>query len=180
MTPGAGMRRLAAELAGHGPLLSQALRPPRDGEPVAWSPGPRAAAGPRTSARASEYELLVDTIYEGHLLHAQGHGRVVFPGEPDLALLLGDQLYAIGLSSLAELGDLEAVAELADVISLGARAQAVADPELARATWEGAAAAVGFGASPAHRAAKAAARAGQPEAAAALRAAAEEAAAGPV
>ena len=43
-------------------------------------------------------------------------GRAI--DDPDLALLLGDQLYALGLSRLAALGDLEAVAELADLISL--------------------------------------------------------------
>ena len=55
------------------------------------------------------------------------------PDDPDLALLAGDRLYALGLARLAELGDLEAVAELADVISLAAQAQAEGDAERAAA-----------------------------------------------
>ncbi len=72
--------------------------------------------------------------------------------DPDLCLLLGDRLYAAGLARLAELGDLEAVAELADLISLLAQAQARQDPELAAAVWAAGARAIGWGASPAHEA----------------------------
>ena len=46
------------------------------------------------------------------------------PPEADLGLLAGDQLYAIGLARLVELGDTEAVGELADTITLSALAQA--------------------------------------------------------
>jgi hypothetical protein len=87
-------------------------------------------------------------------------------------LLLGDQLYALGLSRLAALGDLSAVDELADVISLVAQAQAVADRELAQAVWEAGAVSVGWGSSDAHAEAKVQARAHAPGAADALRAAA--------
>jgi len=59
-------------------------------------------------------------ILEGSLLH-YGAPRVVRVEDPDLAMLMGEQLYALGLSRLAELGDLEAVGELADLISLLAR-----------------------------------------------------------
>ena len=69
-------------------------------------------------------------ILEGSLLH-YGSPRVVVTDDRDLALLLGDQLYALGLSRLAELGDLEAVAELADVISLLSQAQLSEDAALA-------------------------------------------------
>ena len=55
-------------------------------------------------------------------------GACVQPDEPDLALLAGDRLYALGLERLAELGDLEAVAVLADVISLAAQAHAEDEP----------------------------------------------------
>ena len=68
-------------------------------------------------------------ILEGYRLH-YGEPLVVRPGDNDLALLLGDQLYALGLARLAELGDLEAVAELADVISLAAQAHSASDPML--------------------------------------------------
>jgi hypothetical protein len=99
----------------------------------------------------------------------------VRPDGPDLALLLGDRLYALGLARLAGLGDLEAVAELADVISLVAQAHAAADSGLAEAVWLAGGTAVGWGASEAHGAAKALARAGDPDAAQALRAAAAQA-----
>ena len=90
--------------------------------------------------------------------------------DPDLALLLGDQLYALGLARLAALGDLEAVAELADVISLVAQAHAASDRELAEAVWEAGAVAVGWGSSDAHAEAKARARAHDPARREALRA----------
>jgi hypothetical protein len=132
-------------------------------------PGPPqiAAAGPRAAGREAEYELLLEMICEGSLLH-YGTPRVVVTEDPDLALLIGDQLYALGLSRLAELGDLAAVAELADVISLVAQAQADGDRALADAVWAAGAAAVGWGPSEEHGAAKGLARAGDPGARAAL------------
>jgi hypothetical protein len=65
--------------------------------------------------------------------------------DPDLALLLGDQLYALGLARLAALGDLEAVDALADVISLLAQAHAESDSDRAEAIWKAGAVAVGWG-----------------------------------
>jgi hypothetical protein len=138
--------------------------PPDDS---ADSPPRRAAHGPRATAHAAEYELLLEMILEGSLLH-YGTPRVVHVEEPDLALLLGDQLYALGLSRLAELGDLEAVSELADLISLLAQARAAADAPLADAIWEAGATAIGWGRTPRHEAAKALARGGDPAAVAAL------------
>ncbi len=126
-----------------------------------------AARGPRATAHAPEYELLLEMILEGSLLH-YGAPRVVRAEDPDLALLLGDQLYALGLSRLAELGDLEAVSELADLISLLAQARATADAPLADAIWEAGATAIGWGATPQHEAAKALAREGDRAAVAAL------------
>ena len=52
------------------------------------------------------------------------------------------------LDRLAALGDLEAVAVLAEVIALCAQAHAAADPEWAEAVWETGARAVGHGGSP--------------------------------
>ena len=133
-----------------------------------------AASGPRAAGREQDYELLLEMIYEGSRLH-YGEPRVVRPRDPDLALLLGDQLYALGLSRLAELGDLDAVTELADLISLVAQAQAAGDDDLSEAVWEAGAAAIGWGCTPEITAAKAAARAHDPDAAAQLRAAAASA-----
>ncbi len=144
----------------------------RDGRP-SQSPSPPqlAAAGPRTAGREAAYELLLEMIFEGSCLH-YGQPRVVRPEDPDLALLLGDQLYALGLLRLAALGDLDAVAELADVISLVAQAQGAGDADLADAVWEAGATAVGWGPSDALEDAKALAREHDPRAGAALRAAA--------
>jgi hypothetical protein len=136
-------------------------------------PGPAqiAATGPRTRGREREYELLLEMILEGYRLH-YGEPVVVRPEDPDLALLLGDQLYALGLARLAELGDLDAVAELADVISLAAQAHTASDLDLAQAVWEAGAVSVGWGASHEHLEAQQRARRQRPGAGSALRAAA--------
>ena len=160
---------LAAAVRAGGGLLADAVTDPgrEDGAVL----GAAAASGPRARGREHDYALLVEAIAEGYLQH-YGSGRVVRPADPDLALLAGDRLYAMGLARLAELGDLAAVAELADVISLAAQAQAEGDPERAAAAWAAGAAAVGHGGAPGLERAKAAARAGDPGAAAALRASA--------
>lgn len=167
--------RLHSELAKEDALLAGALRAPDSDAAGPGGPAALAAAGPRTRARAEQYELLVEMIYEGYRLHYRdGRGVVVIPDDPDLALLLGDQLYALGLSRLAALGDLEAIGELADVISLVAQAHAIPDVALAEAVWEAGATAVGWGPSEAHREAKALARGGDPRARASLHAAARQ------
>jgi hypothetical protein len=74
-----------------------------------------------------------------------GRPRAFGGMEPDLRLLAGDALYALGLSRLAETGDLEAVAVLSDLISGSAQAQAEGRPEDAEALWESSAAALGGG-----------------------------------
>jgi hypothetical protein len=159
---------LAPALLAEGGALAAAVSPD-----VVWERGPAslAASGPRVAERAGEYELLLEMIVEGSHLH-YGPQRVVKTPDQDLALLLGDQLYALGLSRLAALGDLQAVAELADVISLVAQAQADGDRSLADAVWEAGAVAIGWGPTPAHQTAKLLARAGDPRAKDALRAAA--------
>jgi hypothetical protein len=136
-------------------------------------PGPTqvAATGPRARGREHEYEVLLEMILEGYRLHYD-EPRVVRPGDDDLALLLGDQLYALGLARLGALGDVDAVAELADVISLAAQAHSASDRDLAQAVWEAGAVSVGWGPSDAHRLAKERARAHEPGAQAALRTAA--------
>jgi hypothetical protein len=126
-------------------------------------PAQLAASGPRVDGRAPDYELLLETIYEGYLLHYRTP-RVVRAPEQDLGLLAGDRLYALGLERLVALGDVEAVAELADVITLTALAHGAGTPELADAVWMAGARAVGWGASPQHERAKALTRSGSPEA----------------
>jgi hypothetical protein len=164
---------LREALSEHGGTLAEALADEAeltDSAP-ALTPPRRASVGPRAGENEAQYELLLEIIREGCLLH-YGEPRVVRPADPDLALLLGDQLYALGLTQLAALGDLEAVGELGDTISLLAQAQAVGDPALAEAVWRAGAAAIGWGGTERLQRAKAMARAGDPRAAEALRAAA--------
>lgn len=117
------------------------------------SPARVAASGPRTRERAEEYELLVEAIYEGYLLH-YGAGRVVRTVEADVRVLAGDRLYAIGLARLVGLGDTRAVSELADTITLSALAQGAGDEALSQAVWAAGARAVGWGPSEEHARAK--------------------------
>ncbi len=88
-------------------LWKAALRPPEQREllPV---------FSPLASAR---FGLAVETIYEGYLLH-YGRPRLFETLDADIAVLLGDYLYAHGLVRLAELRDVDAVADLAELISL--------------------------------------------------------------
>ena len=144
------LERLAAEVRERGGLLAGTVAPASsDG-----AYGRLAAAGSRAAGREDDYAVLIEAIHEGYLLHYAG-GRVVRPADPDLSLLAGDRLYALGLARLAELGDLAAVAELADVISLAAQAHAEGDPERAAAVWEAGVRAVGNGPPADHEAVKA-------------------------
>ena len=144
------LAELAARLRDDGGLLAETVV--LDGAGGDARLGRMAAAGPRAAGHEADYALLVEAIYEGYLQH-YGEGRVVRPDDPDLALLAGDRLYALGLARLAELGDLDAVTELADVISLVAQAHAEARPGAAAAVWEAGAAAVGHGRQGAHQSA---------------------------
>jgi hypothetical protein len=94
---------IAAEAERESPLWGEALSA-RDGEPV-------------FSALADErYALGLETIYEGYLVH-YGRPRLFRPQDDESALLLGDYLYAHGLVRIAQLGDVEAIRELAELIS---------------------------------------------------------------
>jgi hypothetical protein len=178
-TPAPALERLGALLREQGGLMASLL-PDAGGFAVSVAtaasngsgPAQLAAAGPRARTHAAEYELLVEAIYEGYLLH-YGVPRLLCPPEADLGLLAGDQLYAFGLARLVALGDLVAVAELADVISLTALAQGAGQDELAQAAWAAGARTVGWGPSETHRRAKELARAGDPAALQTMRAAAK-------
>jgi hypothetical protein len=69
------------------------------------------------------HALGLETIYEGYLVH-YGRSRLFAPDDRDTALLLGDYLYAHGLVHVAETGDVAAVADLAELISLCAQSRA--------------------------------------------------------
>lgn len=173
LSSSSSLQRLEALLREQGGLMASLLPEasiPVNGHGGGWGPAQLAAKGPRAESRAAEYELLVEAIYEGYLLH-YGSPRLLAPAEADLGLLAGDRLYALGLARLVELGDLAAVGELADVITLTSLAHGDGDEELAGAIWEAGARAVGWGPSEEHARAKALARAGSPEALSAMRAA---------
>ena len=164
------LERLAELLREQGGLMATLIAADVTAGATSDTPGPAqtAAAGPRAERARDEYELLVETIYEGYLLHYDT-GRVVAPAEADLRLLAGDRLYALGLARLVALGDTEAVAELADTITLSALAQAADERALAQAVWEAGAHAVGWGSSGVHAHAKRLAFARAPEAIEAMR-----------
>jgi len=104
---------IAAEAVRESPLWGAALRPPAERE-----------AAPVFSPLAKErFALGLETIYEAYLLH-YGRPRLFAPGDGDTALLLGDYLYAHGLVRIAELQDVAAVADLAELISLCAQVRA--------------------------------------------------------
>jgi hypothetical protein len=87
-------------------------------------PGAADRAEPVFSPLAPEgLRLGVETIYEGYLVH-YGRSRLFAPSDEDTALLLGDYLYAHGLVRVAETGDVAAVADLAELISLCSQARA--------------------------------------------------------
>jgi hypothetical protein len=179
-TSSGALERLRSLLRDEGGLMATLVEPEARVEPGATaappsaahespeSPARIAASGPRAVGRREEYELLVEAIYEGYLLH-YGVPRVVRVPEADLKLLAGDRLYAIGLARLVALGDTAAVAELADTITLSALAQGAGATELAASVWSAGARAVGWGCSEAHARAKKLVLAGAPEAIEAMR-----------
>lgn len=155
---------LAEQLRSEDSVISAHVRDPEDAPAF----GLLVAAGPRASAAPGEYALLTESIREGYLLH-YGAPRVVLGADSDLALLAGDYLYARGLERLAALGDLDAVRELSDLISLSAQVHAEENARGASdALWLASAVAVAAGGGEDHEGAKAAVRAERSEAPATL------------
>jgi hypothetical protein len=115
-------------------LWQQALRPAGERLLVSvFSPlsDPRFAVG-------------LETIYEGYLTH-YATSRLFAPQDPDVALLLGDYLYAHGLVRVASFGDTEAVSDLSELISLCSQLRAE-DAEGDGPLWAASAALLGAGA----------------------------------
>jgi len=94
---------IAGEAANESPLWAEALRP----DP--------------------EHEAVFSPLADGYLLH-YGRPRLFAPRDRHTALLLGDYLYAHGLVRIAEHGDVDAVAELAALISVCAQLRADSAP----------------------------------------------------
>lgn len=143
---------------------------PDHGDPVAAL----AACGPRVGAHAAAVESAVAAVRDGTRRHYGDHLAGASDADADADLLEGDARYADGLSRLAELGDLVAITELAETISLVAAAHAVGDDELVHAVWHAAAAGIGWGSEPDLLAARGRARAGETGAADALLACARQ------
>src|SRR4029077_15351789 len=119
--------------------------------------GPFVALGPRCQASPRDYSLVIESIRAGYLLH-YGSPRILAGLDPDLALLAGDHLYALGLDRLAGLGDLEAIRELADLISLCA--QLGGERDATGWLWLASTTAIAAGGGPEHEAAREALRRG--------------------
>jgi hypothetical protein len=123
---------IVEEAARESPLWRDARRGDGDPEPV-FSP-----------LGEERYALGLETIYEGYLVH-YGRPRLFEPLDEDTALLLGDYLYAHGLVRVSEVGTVEAVADLAELISLCAQLRADSAPGDGVA-WAASAALLGAGA----------------------------------
>lgn len=173
LLPEDALTLLADQLRVEGSVISPHVRISGDMPSL----GLLAASAPRTQDARAEYAVLVEAIREGYLLH-YATPRLVVDADPDLALLAGDYLYALGLRRLSLLGDLDAVRELSDLISLSAQVHA---PDggggraefTAGALWLASVVAVAAGPSDGNERAKAALRESHPNAAAALLASAQ-------
>jgi hypothetical protein len=108
---------MAGEDAGDSALWSELLLPEAErDEQLVFSP-----------LAAPELALGIETIYEGYLVH-YGRPRLFSPGDRNLALLLGDRLYARGLVQVSGSGSVAVVADLAALLELCARLQAERKP----------------------------------------------------
>lgn len=103
-----------------------ALAPYAVSEPGRGELGQLVGEGPRA--------MVVEAIREGYLLH-YGEARAFRGMDDDMCLLAGDSMFALGLDRLARDGDLEAITELCDLITLSARAEAEGKVEVVPALW---------------------------------------------
>lgn len=115
------------------PELYEHLREPEPGE-----------LKPVFSPLAEErFALGLETIYEGYAVH-YGRPRAFHAQDGEAALVLGDYLYAHGLARIAAVGEVAAVADLAELISLCAQARGDSRPGDG-AAWAATAALLGRG-----------------------------------
>jgi hypothetical protein len=98
--------------------------------------------------------MVIEAIREGYLLH-YGEARAFRGMDEDMRLLAGDSMFALGLDRLARAGDLEAIAELSDLITLSARAEVERATEVVPALWRASAERLSAASAPGARAAAA-------------------------
>jgi hypothetical protein len=72
------------------------------------------------------FALGIETIYEAYLVH-YGRSRLFAPPDEGERVLLGDYLYAHGLVRIADVGGVDAVAAMAELISRCAALRAAGD-----------------------------------------------------
>ena len=136
-SPEEALRALAAQLRAEETPIS-----PHVVEPAA---APRSACSPPTARGPRRHRpstrLVIEAVREGYLLH-YGEPRLLAGHDPDLGLLAGDYLYALGLDRLAALGDTAAVAVLAELIGSCARLHAEGREAEVEPLWTAAARAI--------------------------------------
>ena len=115
---------------------------------AAENPGPARFAG---ELEDDARRFVLEAVYEGYLMH-YGTPRAFAGMDEDLRLLAGDALYALGLTRLAAAGDVAAVTEFSDLISLSAQAHASGRGELAEGLWDASARALSEARGPGARA----------------------------
>ncbi len=126
---------IAEEAAGESRLWADALLGPGDRDlRRVFSPLGREA-----------HALGLETIYEAYLVH-YGRPRLFAPPDRDTALLLGDYLYAHGLVRVSAQGNVAAVFDLAELISICARLRGDGGHDGDGAVWAATAALLGTGA----------------------------------
>lgn len=106
-------KTIAVEAGRESELWAAALRPADEREE-------QAVFSPLAEDR---YAVGLESIYEGYLLH-YGRPRLFQADDRDTRILLGDYLYAHGLVRIAELGGVDAVGALAELLSLCAHLRA--------------------------------------------------------
>jgi len=152
LRPEDALAELASQLREEGPVVSSHVSE-SDATPAI---GLLVAAGPRCLADPGAYATVVELVREGYLCHYR-EPRLLGRLDPDLRLLVGDHLYARGIERLARLGDLLAVGELSDLISIAAQLDAGSgsDSDAGEIAWLAAAVAIAAGPGAGHEAAKA-------------------------
>jgi hypothetical protein len=104
---------IAGEAAAESPVWADALLPEEE----------RRLEAVFSALAPPDLALGLETVYEGYLVH-YGRSRLFAQRDADTSLLLGDYLYAHGLVRVAATGNVTAVADLAELISLCAQTRA--------------------------------------------------------